>query len=489
MIMMKKRIRIAALMAGMLLMASGLMAQHIQTQYFLRIPQSAQLNPAFRPGANIYIGLPAISDIYLGMSNNLLNVGNIFQPMEGSDSIMTILHPDYDRDRFYRSISNKAFISGEMSLQLLGVGFMVADDWWIDLGLTAKGMGRARLPADLFTLALEGNEGFTGSSIELSGMGMEAQAYLQTHIGLSRNITERLRVGGRLKLMQGAMSASLMAEELELQVHDDYSHTLNSVVELRLGGPFDVTLDEDGFIEDIILRENAGFGEVGPSFKNFGMGIDLGAEYMPMDNLHLSASIIDLGYMKWGRESFVFRATNSFTFDGIDVSDAITGDRDMDLILEELGDSLLNTFEFSSSEEGYTTGLPAKLYLAASYQPLDFLSLGVLSRTTMGMGVRESLTLSGTLLAGDVLTTSLSYTMTNRSFNNFGFGLGVKGGPLQLYMVLDQIPATWVAFSGNNGADRVVIPNRLDYMNLRVGLNLLFGRTKKRMADTPMLVE
>ncbi len=486
---MTKKIRKAILVAGMLLMASGLMAQHIQTQYFLRIPQSSQLNPAFRPGANVYIGLPALSDIYMGMSNNLLNVGNIFQTMEGSDSIMTILHPDYDRDRFYRRIGNKAFVSGEMGVQLLGVGFTVAEDWWLDLGLTAKGMGRARLPADLFTLALEGNEGFTGSSVDLTGMGMEAQAYLQTHVGLSRNITDRLRVGGRLKLMQGAMSASLMAEELELQVHDDYSHTLNSVVELRLGGPFDVALDEDGFIDSIMFRENAGFGEIGPSFKNFGMGIDLGVEYMLMDNLHLSASIIDLGYMRWGRESFVFRATNNFTFDGIDVSDAITGDRDMDLILEEFGDSLLNTFEFANSEEGYTTGLPAKLYLAASYQPLDYLSLGVLSRTTMGMGVRESLTLSGTLLAGDVLSTSLSYTMTNRSFNNFGFGFGVRGGPLQLYMVVDQIPASWIEFRENNGADVVTIPQRLDYINLRFGLNLLFGRTNKRMADTPMLVE
>lgn len=487
--MMKKRIRKAALLAGMLFMASGLMAQHIQTQYFLNIPQSSQLNPAFRPGAGIYIGLPALSGIYMGMSNNVLNVAELFQPMEGSDSIMTILHPDYDRDRFFRSIGNSAFLSGELNVQLLGVGFALADDWWLDLGLTARGQGRAMLPADLFTLALEGNEGFTGSSADLSGMGMEAQAYLQTHIGLSKNITDRLRVGGRLKIMQGALSASLVAEELELQVHDDYSHTLNSIIELRLGGPFDVSLDEDGFIDDIIFRGNAGFGEIGPSFSNFGMGIDIGAEYMLMDNLHLSASIIDLGYMKWGRESFVFRATNNFTFDGFDVSDAITGDRDFSLILEEFGDSLLNTFEFSSSEEGYTTGMPARMYLAASYQPLSFLSLGLLSRTTLGMGVRESLTLSGTLLAGDVLSTSLSYTMTNRSFNNFGFGLAARGGPLQFYMVIDQIPASWIAFSGESATDRVLVPQRLDYMNLRFGLNLLFGRSKKRKADTPMLVE
>ncbi len=486
---MKNRIRIYGLLAGLLFISTGVFAQHIQTQYFMNIPQSSQLNPAFRPNANVYIGLPAISGIYFGMSNNLFNVTNLFQPIAGTDSIMTILHPDYDRDAFFRNIGNKAFLSGEVNLEILNIGFSVANDWWVDLGVTAKGMAQSRLPVDLFTLAFEGNGSFIGSSVDLSGMGMSAQAYLETHIGLSKNITDRLRIGGRLKLMQGALSASLTAEELEIQVNEDYSHSMNTVVELKLGGPFDVSLDEDGFIEDIIFREDAGFSEIGPSFSNLGLGIDVGAEYKLMDNLKLSASIIDLGYMKWGRESYIFRATNSFTFDGFDITEVITEDKDFDLILEELGDSLFSSFDFVGTEEGYTLGIPAKLYLAASYQPVDFLSLGVLSRTTFGMGTRESLTLSATLLAGDVLSTSLSYTMTNRSFNNFGFGIGLRGGPLQFFTVVDQIPASWVEFTGDNGEERYVIPKRLDYINLRFGINLLFGRAKKRAADTPMLVE
>ena len=220
------------------------------------------------------------------------------------------------------------------------------------------------------------------------------------------------------------------------------------------------------------------------------MGLDLGAEYMLMDNLQLSASLIDLGFIKWGRESYTFTASNDFTFDGFDISEVLEGDKEFDEIVDEFGDSLLTTFDFIESEDGYTTGLPTKLYLSASYRPLDFLSVGALSRTTIGMGVRESLTLSATLFAGNVLSTSLSYTMTNRSFNNFGFGFGVRGGPVQFYAVVDQIPASWVEFVDDGGNDRVVVPRRLDYINMRFGFNLLFGsyQTKKR-ADTPMLVE
>jgi len=472
-----------------LLMGSGVFAQHIQTQYFLNIPQSAQMNPAFRPDANLYLGLPVLSGAYLGMSNNLLNLTDLFQPMPGTDSIMTILHPDYDRDSFFRSIGRKGFVSTEINVPLLSAGFTVADIWWLEMGIGLKSSARAKLPADLFTLALEGNEDFVGSAANLSGTGFNAQAYLETYVGLSRNITERLRVGGRLKIMQGALSASLIANELEVQVNEDYSHVFNAEVALKMNGPFDPTLDEDGFIEDILFREDPAFSEVGPSFKNTGLGIDLGAEYSLMENLKLSASIIDLGFIRWGKEAYTFTASNDFTFDGIDITEGIISDRDIGEIIEEFGDSLLNTFDFVESDEPYTTGLPAKVYLAAAYRPVDFLSLGLLSRTSIGMGVRESLTLSASLFAGDVLSTSLSYTITNRSFNNFGFGLGVRGGPVQFYAVIDQIPVSWVEFVGNNGNDHVVLPQRFDYINMRFGFNLMFGRAGINRIDKPMLVE
>lgn len=486
---MKTKIKIAVIIAGMLLVSSGTFAQNLQTQYFLNIPQSSQLNPAYRPQANVFIGIPLLSGTYIGTSSNLLNVSKLIQPMPGADSLITILHPDYDRDKFFRSIGNKGFISTEVHAPVFSVGFSLADVWWVDLGMSVKTMARGRLPADLFTLALEGNEGFIGSYADLSGTGLHAQAYLETYVGLSRNITKRLRVGGRVKFLQGALSASVIADKLELEVNNDYSQSLNTEVALKLNGPFDVTLDEDGFIEDIIFGDNIGFGDVGPSFKNFGLGIDAGAEYMLMDNLQLSASIIDFGFISWGRGSYTFTATNDFTFDGFDISEAIEDDKDFDLIIEEFGDSLLTTFDFVEKEEGYTTGLPTKIYLGASYQPVDFLSLGALSRTTIGMGVRQSLTLSATLLAGDVLSTSLSYSMTNRSFNNFGFGLGVRAGFFQFYAVIDQIPASWIEFTGDDGNDRVVVPQRLDYMNMRFGFNLLFGRIKEKKTDTPMLVD
>ncbi|MDT8400832.1 MAG: DUF5723 family protein [Bacteroidales bacterium] len=486
---MKKRIKAKGLTIMILLVGSGAFAQHIQTQYFLNIPQSAQMNPAYRPDANLYIGLPLLSGAYFGMSNNLFDLSRFLQPMPGTDSVMTILHPDYDRDSFFRSIGRKGFVSTGLDVPILNLGLTVADVWWLEVGLALKSSASARLPADLFTLALEGNEDFVGSTASLSGTGFQAQAYLETYIGLSRNITDRLRVGGRLKIMQGALGASLVANDLEIQVNEDYSHVVDADLALKLNGPFDDSLNAEGFIADIDFREDFAFGDVVPSFRNTGLGLDLGAEYSLMENLKLSASIIDLGFIRWGKETYNYTASNEFTFEGIDITEGIIGDKDIGEIIEEFGDSLLQTFDFVAGDQAHTTWLPTKVYLAASYKPVDFLSLGLLSRTTIGMGVRESLTLSASLFAGDVLSTSISYTMTNRTYNNFGFGFGVRGGPVQFYAVIDQIPVAWLEFTGDGGNDRFVLPQRLDYINMRFGFNLMFGRAVLNRIDKPMLAE
>jgi len=404
---------------------------------------------------------------------------------------MTILHPDYDREKFLNSIGRKGYLGAEINAQILTVGFSVKDDWFVDLSFAVKGNASGYIPADLFKLLINGNEEFIGSSIDLSGMGFNAQAYLESSIGISKNITERLRVGGRLKLNQGALNASLMTDRLEIQVNEDYSHALYTDMVMRFNAPVDVYQDAGNMIDSLQFRDDFGFSDVGPSFKNFGMGLDVGAQYKLLDNLTLSASIIDFGYVRWNSQVFDLRANNSFTFDGFDISSVIAGDEDIDSMLVDFGDSVLDSFDFDDTEESYLTGLPTKIYIGGSYSPLKFLGLGLLARTSLNKGVRQSLTFSANLYAGDVLGLHLSYTMINRTFNNMGFGMNLRAGPVQFYTVVDQLPVSWVRFEGGEGEDsfNAVLPKRLDYMNLRFGMNLMFGRPDQKRADQPVITQ
>ena len=492
--MMNRKLNILLFIVG--LIGSGLVstAQQNQTEYFMNFPQANLSNPAFRPTSKVYINLPIISNTYMSVNNNMLSLSEMFQTVPGTDSIMTIFHPEYDRDEFLNKLGKVGYLSADFSTQLLGLGFSIANDWYINLSLIERVSASAYVPTDLFTLLLEGNEGFVGSSIDLTGLGFEAMQYMETGIGVSKNITDKLRVGGRMKLLFGGGSIELQNDRLEIDVNDDYSHTLHADMSLNISGPFEFYTNADNLIDSIAMSDGLSDVDLVMSFltgnRNRGMAFDAGAEYQLFDNLSLSASIVDLGFIKWKNQTFNLEANSNFSFDGFDVSGVINGDETLDEMIENFADSLKNSFDFADGTNSYNTGLPTKLYFGAVYKPVDFIGVGLLSRSTINQGhISQALTLSANLYAGEVLSTTLSYTMGNRSYNNFGAGMAVRLGPVQIYTIFDNIPASGVEFSGSDGDSGMILPDRIDFFNVRFGMNLVFGKMKQSVADKPMLLE
>jgi len=474
----------------MLLSFSALNAQQSQAEYFMRFPQASYSNPAFRPVMDFYVGLPVISGLYLNTGNNMFSLSELFRQVPGTDSVITIIHPDYDRKGFLNSLSGNGRLEADASVQLLGIGFVVNDNWFIDIGLSEKAILSAYVPKELFSLLLEGNEGFVGSTIDLSGLGFSGLQYMESSVGVSRSMGSRLRLGGRFKFLLGGAAASLSSNQLSLTVNEDYSHTLTTDLNLNLSGPFTVTVDEDGFIEDIQVDENIDPYGVLFNSRNRGMAFDLGAEYRLFNNLSLSASIVDIGFIGWKHRTFNLEANNNFTFDGFDLTEVIEGDITFDEMITQFSDSLKNSFTLTNSNESFRTWIPAKIFLGVSYTPIKILELGMMGRSVISQGhLSQSLSLSANLHVGDILSTSLVYTMTNRTYSNFGFGLSVRVGPVQIYSILDQIPLGWTELTFPDESKPVKIPNRVDYMNIRAGINLVFGKIKQKGKDTPMLYE
>ena len=77
---------------------------------------------------------------------------------------------------------------------------------------------------------------------------------------------------------------------------------------------------------------------------------------------------------------------------------------------------------------------------------------------------------------GNAISTSFSYTISNRSYNNLGAGLSFNMTPLQLYIVGDnllRIPSSLVVHKNLNN-----YINSAQVINMRVGLNFVIGREK-----------
>ena len=479
--MIRKTIYILTLLPGIFL--SEIAAQNSQTMYYMNIPQNHLLNPALRPSNSLYIGLPALSGINVNINNNFVNFSDVFMKGQPSDSIITFLHPDYDVNDFLAKIKDKNSLEPQTSVQLFGLGFSAGKDSYIFLDINERVEGNFVLPGDLFELALKGNEGFLGSKIDLSSLRGDLKYYREAGLGFSKNFTNKLRIGVKGKLLFGIAGASIDNRSLGITVNNDYTHTLDADLMVNISGPVNVYLDSDQNIDSIVVDDSRfdngkGIAEFLIGKKNIGLGLDIGATYDISDKLMVSAAITDIGFIKWKRDITNLQAESQFGFSGLNMLDVLNGTKTFEELGEEMLDSLRNSFIVFDSKVPFTTYLPFGVTLGGSFNLSSHVSLGLLSYSrVIGKQIRESLTLSANVNLGNAFSTSFNYTVANHRFDNLGAGLAFRAGIFQFYILADRIPVMWNKIKIDNST--IPLPTSWNTINLRLGMNLVFGNRIK----------
>lgn len=468
--------------------------QQQSTMYFMNLPQSHFLNPALRSTNGVYIGLPAISGINFNFNNNFLNFGDVFRFSSNGDSIISLLHPDFNTDGFLKKTAGRNFINPDIGIQIFGLGFSAGKDLYIFLDVNERISGSVTLPGDLFKLALKGNESFVGDKIDFSSLDMGVTYYREVAAGFSKDFGDRLRIGARGRMLMGIATMSMENRNMSITVLDDYSHRMNTDATINISGPVTVVLKDDNTIDDILVDEKK---LEDPAFylspDNFGLGIDLGAVYKFGTGLTLSAALNGLGYISWKRDITNLKGGNEFVFTGFDLSGVIKGEKEFDEIADRLLDSLKNSFTASNESKPFTTPLPPALTLAASYNVTPALSVGLVSNTLLKAGgVKTSMMLSANANLGSSLSAGISYTAINRSYDNLGLGIAFRAGPVQFYTIADKIPVMYnrlIINQGDDGDDlKLILPDKWNILTLRVGMNLVFGNKIRKKSDRPMIV-
>lgn len=484
------KIKTLLVTGSLFLMVSGfnVQAQTMQTLYHMNLPQNHLLNPALFSSNSVYIGLPGLSGAQLNFENNLFDFSDVIISGTGlaGDSLVTVLHPDYDINNFLELVNDRNYLNLSAEIPILSIGFRV-QQLTFTFDVMDRVNGFVALPGDLMRMALDGNTGFEGSEVSLKEFGFSADYYREYALGFSMPATERLRVGGRAKMLFGKVNASLDINELNIAIDDQtFGHTFNSDFSMNISGPLEVVTDAEGNVEDIQDKDVDPL-DILLNGKNAGFGIDLGATYDLMPDVTLSASIVDLGFISWKDGVNNLTSKGSFDFDGLDLTDVFADEQSFDDLAQEYLDSLVDNMDLDPTYDSYTTFLPAKVFIGASYKIAEPLSVGLLSRTTfIDRSVRQAVTLSANAYLANFFSLTAAYTAANKSFDHLGFGMGLRGGPLQFYLVTDHIPVSWNKIVADGS--EVPMPTSLKTINLRFGFNLMFGNNLKKKRDTPMLV-
>ena len=451
-------------------------AQFLRTSYFMEgTHYRQQLNPALTPTKG-YFNLPVIGAVNATVGSTSLGYQDIIDIIDDGDDFYT--KPD-----FMNRLKDNNKLNVNFSTEILSAGWYKGKNFWsFNIGLRTD-IG-ANLTKNMFTFLNEMEtveENWRNSNYDISGQQLNIIAYTEIGLGLSRQINSRLTVGARVKALLGignmelklnrvAMSANLpsdqqinqwssesywnsmtpsqaaqAAQELK-DKFNNYHANLTVGAELKSSFKGLELQEEEG--KDYVTDFDFDSGKLG--IAGYGFGIDLGASYKILDNLTVSASVLDLGFISWSKSSTkiasanpdpidikgstyanmvdpnnpntVMNAVNQLQNDAQGYMDRVTNGDVLDYDMLQL--------EVSDAKESRKSRLASILVLGAEYGFFNNkLAVGVLSTTRFVQpDALTELTFSANYRPKSWFNVALSYSAIQSAGKSFG--LGLKLGPL-----------------------------------------------------------
>lgn len=424
----------------------------------ISLPQVSYYNPAFKPQYKVSVGLPG-SSVFAQFTNN----GFSYKAAVRKENNAMVV----DLNAFYGSLAKKNYINTNLQADLLSVGVKAGARLYFTFNATAKTRTSLMLPKDLFGIVIGGTTPYVNKTASVSPQA-DVISYLELGTGAAYTVNNHLTIGARIKFLKGIANATTHRADLDISLSDEYAITVQANADVRTSG-----------IHNLIDGDNYDIAESWQDYtQNNGLAIDLGASYRINDRINVSASLIDIGSIRWRNDTYGYRIDPDkakYTFEGIDLNRMINDD---DGYMNEVMDSLAANFEpVEGRISAYRTPLPGRLYLSGTYKIGKNFTTGALffAEKTRGRFM-PGLTLSLNKEFGRRIGTSLTYTITNNAYNNIGAGIAFNFSPLQLYFVGDNLLRVPLALATDNNLNGYV--NSLQYFSFRAGLNFVFGRVK-----------
>ncbi len=420
-------------------------------------PQSMQVNPAFRPKTNVFISLPVIGFESFSCTNNGFALNQLFTA-DATDSL--ILN---NKDDFFSNMPKNGYVNFQMQNLLLGFGWKWKKNYY-SFDITNNFNYEFDYTSDWVKFLFQGNGGsLLGQRANFDGLGLQISDYIAYGIGYNREINDKLVVGGKLKILSGISNVRTKNTTFGLTTGSDG-------LSFALDGSANVNTSNSAVFFDSTktdAQKMTSFTNSISKFGNFGLAIDLGATYQLNEKIALNASVIDLGFINWssGIKNYQIKPFN-YAFNGIDVGSYL---KDTSNVLTTMTDSIKNIFKQTEDNTKYTSALATKFYIGGTYKLNKYFDLGGLWYNEIVRSTyRPALVISSTVHVKSWLSATINYGMYARAYNNLGFGLSLRGGPIQFFVLTDNLLALPIFnMYGSRAA------------SASFGLNLLIGKGKK----------
>ena len=434
------------------------LAQEDLATHFMRHTwQANRTNPAFFPDYKIIVGLP-------GAYNTLLvtNVtyGDLIARGEDGKDVLNI-------DQAIAKLGDNNVLRSNLDIETLSLGFRFGKVA-LSLGHSLRFNAYMNYPKTMPQLIWQGNAQFIGQEVDF-GPDVDLYGYQEFALGLAVDVTPAVTIGGRAKILAGVGNISSERTSLRLRTDSDiYQLELNADYYVNSAG----ALKYDGFDELTVSFDYGRFDYEELFTSNTGFAFDLGVRLRLGDNLEVAASALDIGKVNWDRDVTNYNLNGTFEYEGLDLAQNIFEDT---VKAGSIIDTLREVYDVTETSVNYSTTLPARFYLSGRYRLRDnWTAAGLVYLERYRDEVNTAVAIGSNLDVLPILNLGATYAFRSERLDNLGLNATLLLGPVQLMAATDNI-ITVFRLEDSHSA------------NLRVGLNLLFGKIKREAAATGSL--
>ncbi len=435
----------------LLLCTSELRSQQLTSYNLQHLPQRGAMNPAFAPHGKMYVGLPVFSGISNSYSNNGFCYNNLFR--KNSNNLLIL---DIENAIGMMDERNHLLIHSET--ELLGFGARLGKNF-LSLNVTEKIDLSFAYTRSFMEFMFYGNAASAGEVQQLSP-DLEGIHYREYGLAWSRSLASFLTAGIRVKYLYGMEHALTKGQGISVYTDPlDYDITASS----------DYTVYTSGI--DTASFSNTSFSKYALEKNNQGYGIDAGITVYPVSSLEISASVTDIGNIKWTTETAIHHTAtgnDNFIFTGINLNEFINNDSlDAETYFEQFGDSLHESFNVTTTHESYSYTLPRQIYFSTSFLLSEqFRISGLVKNKHYAQSSKTDYQLSFTGKTRHWLNYTFALNKINETPVTLGAGFALNFRKNQLYFSSDNIPG-------------LVNWKKAYNTGFRAGINMMFGTRPK----------
>lgn len=424
------------------LWAISCFSQNKQILYnFTSVPQSMMTNPGSDVKYNWFIGIPLLSGFSANVGSSGFSAFDLFAD-NGVDFNAKLRNVVFSTSRNDKVAMNE-------QLEIFSGGFKLGD-WqnssYISFGIYQELDVLTYIPTDYAILALDGNKDYIGKVFDLGDLNARGELLSVFHLGYHKKVNEKLILGARGKIYSSIFNVSSTKNSgyfYTIQgANSIYDQVISANGLVNTSGFTNYIDNYSGNAKSDIMKKTLLGG-------NLGLGLDLGLTYYPKENLQITASLIDIGFISHTKEIENYRWKGYYNYVGLTPDFVLGSSND---ILDEFN----NAIPLDTLHTKYTTRRPLKFNSSIQYSFGDGRSSDcnctgdneIKYTNSVGAQLFAMSTPRTPLMAltayyrrqiFDSLEMKATYTVDSFSSKNIGLGLSTTIGKVNFYLLADNL--------------------------------------------------